>query len=223
VPSVARAVQLTQKAPVPAGAPYVLHLSRWDRLKDPVGVMEAFARHVVPRVPAHLVLAGPSPSVVDDDPEGAQVLEEVLAAWADLPGDRRAAVHVAVLPLEAAANDLVVNALQRGAAVVVKKSIGEGFGLGLTEALWKARPVVASAVGGVREQVVDEVTGLLVDDPGDLRAAGAAIVRLVEHPGVAAALGRAGHRHVRRRFLEPRHLVRWTGLLQEVVSPRAGP
>ena len=120
----------------------------------------------------HLVLAGPDVFAVADDPEGAEVLEETEAAWRELPPRVRRRVHLALLPMDDAdENAVIVNALQRRADVVVQKSLAEGFGLTVSEAMWKARPVVATDVGGIRDQIEDGVTGRLVE-PRDLRAFG---------------------------------------------------
>jgi trehalose synthase len=209
-----------QQRPLRPSEPYVLHISRWDRLKDPVGVMEAFATEIAPVTDHHLILAGAAPDAVSDDPEGAEVLEEVHAAWHAVSPAIRGRIHVASLPTDDPdANAAMVNALQRRAEVVLKKSRAEGFGLGLTEAMWKSRPVVATAVGGVREQVIHNVTGLLVADPGDLRAFGRTVVGLLGDAQRARGLGAAAHRRVRDRFLEPRHLRAWADLLVDVVEP----
>ena len=115
-------------------------------------------------------------------------------------------------------NALVVNALQRHAAVVVQKSLAEGFGLTVAEAMWKTRPVVASAVGGIVDQVVDGETGLLVEDPNDLEAFGAAVGRLLQDPLEAVRLGRNGRLRVEQRFLGDRHLLDYATLITELVT-----
>ena len=105
---------------------------------------------------SHLVLAGPNVHAVADDPEGAEVFDKTEQAWRELPAAQRARVHLACLPMnDVEENAAIVNALQRHATVVVQKSIQEGFGLTVTEAMWKARPVVASAVGGIQDQIID--------------------------------------------------------------------
>jgi trehalose synthase len=219
-----QAVQVLQERRLPAQGRYVLHLSRWDPLKDPLGVLTAFERHVMPRSGADLVLAGPAPGTIADDPESEAVLGEVEAAWHALDERARARVHVVrLLDPGGEETDALINALQRGAAVVVKKSLAEGFGLGTTEALWKRRPVVAAAVGGLREQVLDGVTGLLVDDPEDLRGFSDAVVRVLDDPALGAQLGAAGHRRVRRSYLEPRHLSAWIGLLAALAGSSGRP
>src|SRR5262249_54512399 len=137
----------------------------------PAGVLEAFARFIEPDVPrsAELVLAGPNVRAVADDPEGADVFAELQQAWAALPVALRRAVHLAMLPMEDDEEDAaIVNALQRHAAVIVQKSLQEGFGLTVTEAMWKRRPVIASAVGGIQDQIRDGIDGLLLKDPRDL-------------------------------------------------------
>jgi trehalose synthase len=199
------------------GTPLVVQVSRWDRMKDMVGVLEAFSRHVG-AAPAHLVLAGPAVSGVSDDPEGEAVWQETVAAWELLPRAERARAHLACVPMDdPVENAIVVNALQRHASVVVQKSLAEGFGLTVAEAMWKTRPVVASAVGGIVDQVIHEETGLLVEDPHDLASFGAAVDRLLHDPKRAAQLARNGRRHVEQEFLGDRHLRQYaelfTGLL----------
>jgi trehalose synthase len=137
-----------------AGDPLVLQVSRWDALKDPLGVIDAFVRHVAPYTTAHLLYAGPEVAAVSDDPEGAQVLDGVRAHRRALPAEVRPRVHLAMLPLaDPEENAAIVNALQRSATVVVQKSLAEGFGLTVAEAMWKGRPVVASAIGGIQDQI----------------------------------------------------------------------
>src|SRR6185312_10332505 len=103
---------------------------------------------------AHLVLAGPATAGVADDPEGAEVLDEAFAAWRALPAPARARVHLACLPMDdAEENGAIVNALQSRADVVVQKSLAEGFGLTVAEAMWKGRPMVGSRVGGIQDQI----------------------------------------------------------------------
>ena len=203
-------------APIRAGDRLVVGLARWDRLKDPIGILHAFARHLEePR--AFLVLAGPEPAVVADDPEGADVLAETRTAWWRLPPPRRSRVQVAALPMcDLDENALIVNALQHEADVVVKKSVQEGFGLGVTEGMWKARPVVATRVGGHRDQIEHRRSGLLVDEPGDLPAFAAAIDELLADRAFALALGAAGRERVRERYLADRHFVSWVELLRRL-------
>jgi hypothetical protein len=116
----------------------------------------------------------------------------------------------------------MVNAIQRLAAVVVKKSLQEGFGLGVTEAMWKARPVVASAVGGHLEQIEHLHSGLLVEDPADIGAFGDAIVKLLREPALAARLGQTARERVRALFLNDWHFVRWAEVFRSAHDRRAG-
>ncbi|HSM14862.1 MAG TPA: glycosyltransferase [Thermoanaerobaculia bacterium] len=171
--------------------PMVLQVSRFDRFKDPLGVIRAW-QMVRAHQPVQLVLAG---SDASDDPEGAAVLAEVRAAV-----EGEADVHILLLPADA---HRTINALQRRADVVLQKSIREGFGLTVTEALWKRRPVVGGDTGGITLQVVPRHTGFLVNT-----AEGAALrVRyLLRNPEQAAIMGEKGHRHVRENFLLTRHL-----------------
>jgi len=199
--------------------PLVTQVSRWDRLKDPVGVMRGFAAGLPGDAVAHLILAGPSLGSVADDPDGVAVLAETEAAWRALGPKVRARVHLACLPMDdLEENAAIVNALQRQASVVVQKSLKEGFGLTVTEAMWKARPVVASATGGIRDQIEDGVTGLLLDDPYDLDAYGAAVAGLLGEPERARRIGEAAHESVRANFLEDRHTLQYVDLLGRLLA-----
>ncbi|HYX89830.1 MAG TPA: glycosyltransferase, partial [Gaiellaceae bacterium] len=203
--------------PPPADAPLVVQVSRWDRMKDMAGVMEGFARHVDPALGAHLLLCGPAVTGVADDPEAAAVLDECIALWRKLPHAVRSRVHLACTPMadadEAAS---IVNALQRRAAVVVQKSLAEGFGLTVAEAMWKARPIVASAVGGIVDQVVSGEHGVLVDDPLDLGAFGAAVEALLRDSAMAARLATSARARARKQFLGDRHLEQYGRLLRQL-------
>jgi trehalose synthase len=196
----------------------VVQVSRWDNLKDMLGVLHGFAEHVAGRDDARLALVGPAVDGVADDPEGARVLAECLDAWAALPSRTRETVRLVALPMDdVEANALMVNATQRHASVVVQKSLEEGFGLTVTESMWKSRPVVASAVGGIVDQIAPG-TGVLLDDPDDLDAFGKTLVRLLATPSELSALGRRARRHVRERFLSDRHLIDYAKLLRHVSS-----
>jgi len=202
--------------------PVVVSLARWDRIKDPLGILDGFLERVLATTDAHLLLAGPDANQVADDPEAAAVLAEVRERWRRLAPRARARVHLACLPLTSPEeNDAMVNAMQRTAAVVVKKSLQEGFGLGVTEAMWKARPVVASAVGGHLDQVQHLHSGLLVEDPADVGAFGDAIVELLREPPLAARLGQTARERVRALFLSDRHFMRWVEVLSSALERRA--
>lgn len=208
--------------PPPADAPVVVQVSRWDRLKDMEGVMTAFAEHVDPALGAHLLLAGPVVTGVADDPEGGAVLRACIDRWRRLPHHARSRVHLACMPMadpdEQAA---IVNALQRHATVVLQKSLAEGFGLTVAEAMWKSRPVIAGAVGGIVDQIRDGETGVLLPDPADLPACGAAIERLLRDPLEAARLGANARAHVTDAFLGDRHLERYASLFGQIAAAQA--
>jgi trehalose synthase len=209
-------------APPAATTPLVVQVSRWDRLKDPSGVLEGFTRLDARRVnDAHLVLAGPNIHGVGDDPEGAAVLASVITQWRGLPVEMRRRIHLASIPtFDIDENAAIINALQRHATVIVQKSLHEGFGLTVTEAMWKARPVVASAVGGIQDQIDDGVDGLLLADPTDLDAFAAAITHLFEHPDEARRLGHRGHARVLQRCLALSSLLNYGALIEWMDEQR---
>jgi trehalose synthase len=179
--------------------PVVTQVSRFDRLKDPVGVVQAFklARKYAD---CQLVLAGGGSS---DDPEGAIVLGEVKEAAGDDPD-----IIILDLPPWCA---LEINALQQASTLVVQKSIKEGFGLTVTEALWKGKPTIASAVGGIPKQIIHNLTGVLVHS---VEGCAYQIRYLLTHPEFAAQLGRDGHEHVKENFLMTANVQRWLLLVQ---------
>jgi trehalose synthase len=205
-----------------ADARIVTQVSRWDRLKDPLGVMLGFADHIAPHTDAHLVLAGPAVEAVSDDPEGAEVLEEVRAAHSDMGTETGSRIHLAALPMnDSEENAAIVNALQRRSDVVVQKSIAEGFGLTVAEGMWKARPVVASRIGGIQDQIVDGVSGVLVSDPSALAEYGAAVTGLLRDPRRAESMGDEAMNRVRNEFLGPRHLLQYLELLSRLMQKTA--
>jgi len=177
--------------------PILTQISRFDRLKDPVGVIRAY-RIVKRYFDCQLVLAGGSAS---DDPEGAVVLREVQQA-----ANGEADIHIIELPAWA---PLQVNALQRASTIVIQKSLREGFGLTVSEALWKKKPVVASAVGGIPVQIIHKHTGLLAHS---VEGAAYQIRFLLSHPEIAARLGENGHEHVKENFLITEKLKRYLTL-----------
>ena len=210
--------EVAEDAPLPADAPVLTQVSRWDRLKDPEGVMRCFAEHCdSPEL--HLLLAGPATEAVSDDPEGAEVLAEVLDLRTRLDPGVRERVHLACLPMtDSEENAAIVNAIQRRSAVVMQKSIAEGFGLTVSEAMWKSRPVVATGCGGIQDQIVDGRSGVLVADPRDLASFGAAVKGLIEDPERARGIGEAARERVRDKFLGTRHLIQYMRLLSELID-----
>lgn len=206
--------------PPPPDARLVVQVSRWDRLKDPVGVIEGFARFVAPTLDeVHLILAGPAVAAVSDDPEGQDVLNECRAVWERLDPETKRKVHLACLPMDdAEENAAIVNALQRRADVVVQKSLAEGFGLTVAEGMWKSRPLVASKIGGIQDQIVDGDSGLLVADPRDLESYGSAVLKLLDDDALAFEMGRKAHDRVRDEFLGARSLIQYVNLFEELLS-----
>jgi trehalose synthase len=179
--------------------PIVTQVSRFDRLKDPVGVVQAY-RLAKKYVDCQLVLAGGGAS---DDPEGAVVLQEVKAAAGD---DHD--VFILDLPPWCA---LEINALQRASTLIVQKSIKEGFGLTVTEALWKGKPTIAGAVGGIPNQIIQKLTGALVHS---VEGCAYQIRYLLTHPEFARQLGKNGREHVKENFLITTNVRRWLLLLR---------
>src|SRR4051794_3117918 len=193
---VERRMSLVQEEPIAPGTAIVTQVSRWDGLKDPLGVIRGFAEGVVPDHDAHLVLAGPDVEAVDDDPEGREMLECCKQARSELAPEVRARVHLAALPMDdRQENAAMVNALQAGPDVVVQKSLAEGFGLTVSEAMWKGKPVIGSRVGGIQDQIADGETGRLVD-PCDLGEFADAVRALLENPEGAQRCGDAARARV---------------------------
>ena len=180
-----------EKYHIDPGRPVLTQISRFDRLKDPLGVIAAY-RMVRKRNKCQLVLAGGG---APDDPEGEQVLREVQETAAGDPD-----IHVLLLP---PFSDLEINALVRGSTVLIQKSIREGFGLTVSEALWKRKPVIGSAVGGIKLQVIDGVTGFLVHS---VEGAANRIAQLLGDRKLRERMGENGYQHVKQNFLVTRHL-----------------
>jgi trehalose synthase len=204
--------------------PLVVQVSRWDRLKDPLGVMRGFTRFArEPSAPgAHLLLVGPQSETVADDPEGAEVFREVVQAWELLPGALRRRIHLVSLPMDdMEENAAMVNAIQRHAAIVVQKSLKEGFGLTVTEAMWKARPVVGSAVGGIQDQIEHQRSGVLVDPRNDEDFVNA-LLWLFADAERAKQIGRRAKATVKREYLGVRSLLRWGALTSELLAASDG-
>lgn len=183
--------------------PIITQISRFDRLKDPLGVIQAYFQ-VKKYIDCQLVLAG---GTAVDDPEGLEVLEEVKEKARE-----EADIHILLLPQ----NDIEVNALQRASTVIVQKSLKEGFGLTVAEALWKAKPVVASNVGGIPLQIKHKYSGLLCHS---VEGAAFAIKQLLNSPSYAKKLGENGREHIRNNFLLTRHLRDYMLLFVSLYHP----
>lgn len=169
----------------------VTQISRFDYLKDPVGVIKVF-RRVKKHIDCQLVLAGGGAT---DDPEGEKVLAEVRAEANNDPD-----IFLLLLP---PASDIEINALQRASTVILQKSLREGFGLTVAEALWKAKPVIAGAVGGIPLQIAHKYSGLLTHT---IEGTALALRQLLQNPAYAKKLGEYGREHIRKNFLITRHL-----------------
>lgn len=176
---------------IPLDKPLITQVSRFDRLKDPLGVIEAFKK-IQPYVTARLLLVGGS---ADDDPEGAEVLAEVRAAAEGVP-------DIMVLCLPPTSN-VEINAIQRASTLIIQKSLKEGFGLTVAEALWKGKPVIAGAVGGIPLQITHKYSGILTRT---IEGTAYWMKRLLHEPAYAKMLGENGREHVRENFLLTRHL-----------------
>lgn len=214
---VEREATILQEEGVPEDAEMVVQVSRWDRLKDPHGLLEMLERHLE-RPDLHLVVVGPDSGGVADDPEGAAVYAEVAETWRGLaPGVRRRAHLVSLPMLDVEENASMTNALQRRADVVVQKSVAEGFGLTVAEAMWKRRPVVGSRVGGLQDQLIDGETGFLIADPHDLAAFAKAIERLLDDPARAGEMGEAGRQRVIDRYLAVHRLREYVDLIATLI------
>jgi trehalose synthase len=198
-------MRILEKYRIDAGKPILTQISRFDRLKDPLGVIAAY-RMVKKAHKCQLVLAGGGAS---DDPEGEAVLKEVQEAAASDPD-----IHVLLLP---PFSDLEINALVRGSSVVIQKSIREGFGLTVSEALWKKKPVVGGAVGGIKLQVIDGVTGFLVHSP---EGAATRITQLLRDRRLCEHMGENGYQHVKQNFLMTRQVKDALLMILALEHPR---
>jgi trehalose synthase len=218
--SVRRGADVMRHGRAPAwDTPLVVQISRWDRLKDHLGVLRGFECYAELDGDAHLCLVGPAVTDVADDPEGAEVFDEVVAAFRAMPAGVRNRVHLASLPLDdPQENAAIVNALQRHARVVVQKSLEEGFGLTVAEAMWKGTPVIASRVGGIKDQIVHEESGLLLDDPRDPKELADALQRVLSAPAFAARLGDGGRDRVRACYLNLRSLYTYADVIEQAVE-----
>ena len=233
--------------------PIITQVSRWDRLKGFLPLMQGFAqmkKHVATYVPANhpaprravhrirnarLVLAGPDPDFVSDDPEGKQVLQELVDFYTSLSPKLQPDVVILKLPMHSPKeNALIVNALQRCSYLIVQNSLREGFGLTATEAMWKRIPVLVSSACGLRTQVRDNIDGLLINDPEDEEQIATQLGKLLSDPKQAEAMGFSGKQRVLDHFLTFQQISRWLTLLSQtlphsptpslvnVTAPKAG-
>jgi trehalose synthase len=195
---------LLQKYKIDPERPIITQISRFDKLKDPLGVIETY-KLVKKSIDCQLILAG---GTATDDPESVEILPQILSRAEGDPD-----IHIIELPPN---SDLEVNILQRASTIILQKSLKEGFALTVTEALWKKKPVVASAVGGIPLQVIHNYTGLLVHS---IEGAAYKIRYLLNNPALAKRLGENGYQHVRHNFLITRHLRDYLLLLIALNHP----
>jgi trehalose synthase len=210
--------------------PLVVQISRWDRLKGFLPLMQGFAelkgnigkysngseRNVRRLQLCHLIMAGPDPDYVEDDPEGRDVINELKGHYLSLPGNVQSYISILKLPMaDRKSNELIVNALQRTATIVVQNSLKEGFGLTVTEAMWKAKPVIGSNVCGIRQQIRDGMDGLLIQDPFNMNEIAERLNFALSRPKEREVWGHYGHKSVIEKFLIFTQLRSW---LQIFVS-----
>jgi trehalose synthase len=196
--------RILKKHQIPQDKPIITQVSRFDIFKDPLGVIDTF-RFVKKQIDCRLILAGGG---ADDDPEGSLVLEKVKEKAGNDPD-----IHILVLP---SFSDLEINALQRASTIVLQKSLREGFGLTVTEALWKGKPVVATAVGGIPLQIIHNMTGILVHTK---EGAAYQIKRLLTNPDLMKKLGNNAKTYVREKYLLPRLIRNYLLLIIAVQNP----
>lgn len=218
--------------------PIVTQVSRWDRLKGFLPLMKGFAtlkrrietrtglgaqhKHILRLV--RLVLAGPDPGSVDDDPEGKEVLAELCGAYETFPPSLQADIALISLPMSSTTdNALIVNALQRCSDIVVQNSIQEGFGLTVTEPMWKRAGLIGSAAAGIRQQIRPGLDGLLVENPEDSDEIADALDSLLNDPAQREAFGRSARQRVYDHFLVFNQLSAWLELLTNTIPARWPP
>ncbi|MEW6202282.1 MAG: glycosyltransferase [bacterium] len=196
-------MQVAEKYDLNPERPIITQVSRFDRLKDPIGVIKSY-KLVKKRMDCQLVLAGGG---AQDDPESCGVLDEIREAAGDDPD-----IKILELP---PFSDIEINALQRASAIILQKSVREGFGLTVTEALWKGVPVIGSAVGGIKAQVINGVTGYLIYS---IEGCAHRIEELLRDPEKGKTMGRNGKELVRSRFLITRHLKNYLLLMLALLK-----
>lgn len=179
---------------IPTNKPLITQVSRFDKWKDPLGVISIFEK-VLQNVDCRLVLCG---SMAADDPEGLMIYEKVKK-------EAKYLIEKGYVILTTVESNLLVNALQRASSVIIQKSIKEGFGLTVTESLWKKKPVVASNIGGIPLQIEDGVSGFLVD-PLDINIFADKVIEILKNPKLAYSLGAEGCNRVKNKFLITRLL-----------------
>jgi len=195
-----------KKFEVPTDKPFITQISRFDKWKDPLGVVEIF-KLVKEKVDCRLILCG---SMASDDPEGIQIYEKVKQKAKNYTNNG----DIILITSE---NNILVNALQRKSSVIIQKSIKEGFGLTVTEALWKETPVLASNVGGIPLQVKNEDNGFLFD-PQDIEGFAAKAIEILKNPDLSKELGERAKESVKKKFLITRLLSDYLDLIGDITG-----
>ena len=195
-----------KKFDIPTDKPLITQISRFDKWRDPEGVIDIFKR-VKKKVDCRLVLCG---SIAIDDPEGLNICDKIRQK-------ERPLIENKDLICITSENNILVNVLQRSSDVIIQKSFKEGFGLTVTEALWKEKPVVASTAGGVPLQITDGEHGFLVD-PYDKKGFADRIIQLLQNPELAEEMGRKGKENVRKNFLITRLVLDYLVLLTDIIK-----
>jgi Glycosyltransferase len=214
--------------------PIITQISRWDRLKGFAPLLQGFVRMKERRFLdrnttsdrerrrlslSRLVLAGPDPDSVSDDPEGQEVFNEICGLWHDLPPEIQRDVAIITLPMTSRrVNSLMVNALQRCSSIVAQNSLQEGFGLTVTEAMWKRRPVLGTHAAGLREQVNDGVHGRLTPQAEDPEGIAQTIHEMMNAEGERKTWARNARRRVSERYLVFTQVRRWLEVLVQAVD-----
>lgn len=215
--------------------PVVLQVSRWDRLKGFLPLLKGFEkmklechkasdqRHRRRMELTELVFAGPDPAFVGDDPEGMQVLEEITRSYTSLPGNIQNHITVLKLPMSSRKqNELIVNALQRVATVVVQNSIREGFGLTVTEAMWKTKPVIGSSACGIKLQIREDLDGKIIQNPEDPSEIAAVLSQALHDPKQREIWAYNAHKRVVENFLIFTQLRQWIKVFATIKRKDSG-
>lgn len=210
--------------------PFVTEISRWDRLKGFSELMQAFIKMKKDNLERGnpdsleykrikmtlLVMGGPDPAFVSDDPEGKAVLKELTEAYQELDRDMQDDIAILLLPLDnPKENALIVNALQRASSIIVQNSIQEGFGLTATEGMWKRKPLLVSAAAGLKFQVEHQKTGIINDDPTDIERLSKALAYMLNHPKERDKWGFNGQTRVIQNFTLFSQLISWLNVFEK--------
>lgn len=212
--------------------PTIVQVSRWDRLKGFLGLMQAFVkvkqnianyrqseRHERVLNVSRLVLAGPDPAFIQDDPEGQEVFKELTEYYQSLPEDIQGSIAILQMPMQSAKdNALIINALQRCATIIVQNSHQEGFGLTVTEAMWKEIPVLSTHACGVRQQIRDQIDGKLINNPEDPNEIAQALSEMLANPKTCKVYAQNAKKRVFMEFLVFTQIRKYLRLINRVIK-----